>query len=283
MFCYEFCTKPSNATSKLTLNDYLLKYKIPGLSGINTREVITNLRDKGVVKAKLVNDIKNLDKIIKEIKAYKPLNALDYVPVKKPTVYGNKNKYNIALYDFGVKMNIVRELLKRNCKVTLFPPTASYEEMMKIKPDGFLISNGPCDPKDNVYQVAQIKKMIDKDIPMFGICLGHQMIGLAAGFDTKKLKYGHRGSNHPCQYVDGKCYLTSQNHGYYVDNKTVDKKKVTISFTNTNDDSVEGMIFKNKKFIETAQFHPEACAGPNDTNFLFDNFINALKKKGAKK
>jgi carbamoyl-phosphate synthase small subunit len=175
-------------------------------------------------------------------------------------------------------MNIVRELVKRNCQVTLFPPNYTYEQMFKTHPDGFVISNGPCDPKDNINQIAQIKKMIDKDLPILGICLGHQMIGLASGFDTKKLKYGHRGANHPCTYVDKKSYLTSQNHGYYIDNKTVDPKKVIISFINNNDHSVEGMVFKNKKYIETTQFHPEACAGPRDTNFIFDNFVNALKK-----
>ncbi|GHU50408.1 carbamoyl-phosphate synthase small chain [Bacilli bacterium] len=279
MFCHELCDKPSNFRNQISLNDFLIKNKIPGLQGVNTRAVVSILRDNGVIKAKLTSNISNINDTINEIKNYKPKNPLDFVTVKKSTTINPKGKYIIALYDFGVKQNIVRELVKRNCKVIIFPPESTYEDMMKIKPNGFVISNGPCDPKDNVFQIKQIKKIYDADIPMLGICLGHQMIALSVGFNTIKLPYGHRAVNHPCKYINGHTYLTTQNHGYNVDESSINSKIATVSFTNLNDKTIEGLIYKNKKYIETTQFHPEASSGPLDTGFIFDNFINAIRKE----
>ena len=180
----------------------------------------------------------------------------------------------MSLLDYGAKRNIVRELQKRGCTVTVLPASTSAEEILAAGPDGVMLSNGPGDPAENAYQIEQIRKLLGK-VPMFGICLGHQLTALAAGGSTYKLKYGHRGVNQPVRDVEGvRTYITSQNHGYAVDSDTVKLGKVR--FANANDGTCEGIDYPELKAF-TVQFHPEACTGPKDTTFLFDRFVELME------
>lgn len=186
--------------------------------------------------------------------------------------------------DYGFKHNIVNSLLKRGLEVTIFPATTPAEKVIDMNPDGIMLSNGPGDPEDCTYQIENVKKLYNTDIPIFGICLGHQLMGLANGFKTAKLKYGHRGANHPVKDLkQDRVHITSQNHGYYIVEESIDKKIAEVSHINLNDGTVEGLRYKNKN-IFTVQYHPEACPGPEDTEYLFDEFLDLVKeRKDAKK
>lgn len=197
------------------------------------------------------------------------------VSTKRPYVTGEGDK-KIALLDFGCKENIIRELVKRNCEVFVYPQDTSAEKIIGSKPDGILLSNGPGDPEDCKIGIETVKKLYNTDIPILGICLGHQLMGLATGAKTAKLKYGHRGPNHPVKDLKtDKVYITSQNHGYYITEDSIDSNKAEISHINLNDNTVEGLRYKNKN-IFTVQFHPEACPGPEDTGYIFDEFLSLI-------
>lgn len=185
--------------------------------------------------------------------------------------------YKVALMDFGSKKNIEHCLLKRGCEVTIYPAFTKAEEILTGGYDGIMLSNGPGDPAECIEIIAEIKKLYDSDIPIFAICLGHQLMALANGFQTEKMKYGHRGANHPVKdLASGRVYLSSQNHGYVVVADSIDPTKAEIGFINANDKTVEGLRYKGKK-VFTVQFHPEACAGPQDSEFLFDEFIKMME------
>jgi carbamoyl-phosphate synthase small subunit len=274
---HELADYSSNFRKESNLNDFLVEQKIPGLENVNTRALTRVLRDSGVMRGKITSNIKNIKSIIHEIKDYQFKNHVELVTTKKIKKYGH-GKYKIALLDFGVKQNIVRSLLNRDATIFLFPANSTSEEILSVKPDGVLLSNGPGDPKDNKVAINTIKSLYLAGIPILGICLGHQLLALAIGADTKKLKYGHRGPNHPVKnYETKRIYITSQNHGYYIDEKTVDSNIAQVTYRNVNDNSIEGLSYKNKKIV-TVQFHPEACAGPQDTTYLFDNFIRTIKE-----
>ena len=179
--------------------------------------------------------------------------------------------------DLGVKKNIVRCLLERGCSVTVYPAETPAEEIIADAPDGIMLTNGPGDPKDNVKTIEEIKKLFATKIPIFAICLGHQLLALANGADTQKMKYGHRGANHPVKDLKtGKVYISTQNHGYVVKEETLDRDIAEPSFINVNDKTIEGVHYLGKN-VQTVQFHPEACAGPLDTGFLFDEFMNMME------
>ena len=187
--------------------------------------------------------------------------------------------YRVVLMDFGYKRNIVRSLKKRGCDVTIVPSCTSAEEILAMEPDGIMLSNGPGDPEENVEVIAQIKQLFDAGVPIFGICLGHQLTALATGAKTVKLKYGHRGANQPVRdLAHDRTYITSQNHGYAVQGDTVDPAVGEVSHINANDNTVEGVRYKNRPCF-TVQFHPEASAGPQDTSYLFDEFIAMMRKE----
>ncbi|GHU34405.1 hypothetical protein FACS1894166_11800 [Bacilli bacterium] len=248
---------------------------MPGLQGVNTRQLTKVLRDAGVMRGKICNKATNIKAIVKEIKNYRPADPVSLVTSKKIITKG-EGKIKIALMDFGVKGNIVKSLLDNGLKVTFFPATASYKDIMKIKPDGIVLSNGPGDPQDNKKAIKTIKQLYETDIPILGICLGHQLLALATGASTKKLKYGHRGPNHPAKYLkNGRVYITSQNHGYYIDEKTLNYKIAKVTYRNVNDQTIEGLKYLDKKIV-TVQFHPEACAGPQDTAYIFKDFIKTI-------
>lgn len=197
------------------------------------------------------------------------------VSSKRPYVTGEGDK-KIALLDFGCKENIIRELVKRNCTVHVFPHDSSKETILECNPDGIVLSNGPGDPEDCKIGIETVKELYNTETPILGICLGHQLMGLATGAKTAKLKYGHRGPNHPVKDLKtDKVYITSQNHGYYIEEDSIDKEKAEVSHINLNDGTVEGLRYKNKN-IFTVQFHPEACPGPEDCSYIFDEFLEQI-------
>lgn len=276
VFIHELAEFESNFRAKYNLDKFLRDYKIPGLSNINTRKLTKILRDAGTMKGYITSNISNMDDIMKKIKEYEVGNVVDEVTSKDIKVYGRGKSKKVALMDYGFKHNIVNSLLKRDCEVTVFPANTPAEKVIGMKPDGIMLSNGPGDPEDCIFQIKNVKKLYSTDIPILGICLGHQLMGLATGAKTAKLKYGHRGPNHPVKDLkEGRVHITSQNHGYYIVGDSVDSKIAEISHINLNDGTVEGLRYKNKK-IYTVQFHPEACPGPEDTAYIFDEFIKMM-------
>ena len=215
---------------------------------------------------------------MEKIKEYEIGKIVDKVTCKQITTYGKGKEIKIALMDYGLKHNIVNSLLKRGAEVTIFPADTPAEKVLATKPDGIMLSNGPGDPKDCEVQIRNVKKMYDSNVPILGICLGHQLMGLANGAKTAKLKYGHRGPNHPVKDLrENRVHITSQNHGYYIVEGSVDSRIADVSHINLNDGTVEGLRYKGKN-IFTVQFHPEACPGPEDTAYIFDEFIDMVKK-----
>ena len=266
----ELCEEPSNFRSEGELNDFLAENGICGICGVDTREITRIIRSEGVMNAMICDEV---PADLSEIKSYAVVNVVPEVSHSEPEVFPctGEKKFSVALIDYGAKMNIIRSLVSRGCEVTVLPSSASAEEILAMKPDGIMLSNGPGDPAENTFCIEQIKKLVGK-LPIFGICLGHQLTALAMGGQTVKLKYGHRGGNQPVrEAVSGRTYITSQNHGYAVVAESVEGCGVQ-SFANANDGSCEGIDYPGLNCF-TVQFHPEACSGPKDTTFLFDRFI----------
>lgn len=269
----EYCDTPSNFRTDCDLDTYLKEQGVPGLCGVDTRELTRIIREHGVMNAAIRDEI---PADLTPIKTYAITGVVEAVSHKEPEHYPaeGEERFRVSLIDYGAKRNIIRWLQKRGCTVTVLPATTSAEEILAAGPDGVMLSNGPGDPAENAYQIEQIRKLLGK-VPMFGICLGHQLTALAAGGSTYKLKYGHRGVNQPVRDLNGvRTYITSQNHGYAVDGDTVKLGKVR--FVNANDGTCEGIDYPELKAF-TVQFHPEACTGPKDTTFLFDRFVELMK------
>ena len=269
----EYCDAPSNFRTDCDLDTFLKEQGVPGLFGVDTRELTRIIREHGVMNAAICDEI---PADLTPIETYAVTGVVEAVSCKEPSVHPaeGEERFRVSLLDYGAKRNIVRELQKRGCTVTVLPASTSAEEILAADPDGIMLSNGPGDPAENVYQIEQIRKLLGR-VPMFGICLGHQLTALAAGGSTYKLKYGHRGVNQPVRDVEGvRTYITSQNHGYAVDSDTVKLGKVR--FANANDGTCEGIDYPELKAF-TVQFHPEACTGPKDTSFLFDRFVDLMK------
>jgi len=272
----ELCDEPSNWRSKQTLNDYLVEHNIVGLQGIDTRALTRILREKGTMNGVISTDPNfNPDDWKAAIHEYTIVKPVDEVTIKEP-IHIEGTGMKVALMDYGTKANIIRSLTERNCDVTIFPATATAEEVLSINPDGIVLSNGPGDPKDCEFQIQVIKQLLGKK-PIFGVCLGHQLVARAYGGDTTKLKYGHRGCNHPVKDLkQGRTYITSQNHGYVVVAESLDPSIAEISHINMNDGTVEGIRYLDTPTF-TVQFHPEASPGPEDNRYLFDNFIKTME------
>ena len=269
----EYCDTPSNFRTDCDLDAYLKEQGVPGLFGVDTRELTRIIREHGVMNAAICDEI---PADLTPIETYAVTGVVEAVSCKEPSVHPaeGEERFRVSLLDYGAKRNIVRELQKRGCTVTVLPASTSAEEILAADPDGVMLSNGPGDPAENVYQIEQIRKLLGR-VPMFGICLGHQLTALAAGGSTYKLKYGHRGVNQPVRDLNGvRTYITSQNHGYAVDSDTVKLGKVR--FANANDGTCEGIDYPELKAF-TVQFHPEACTGPKDTTFLFDRFVELME------
>ncbi len=269
----EVCETPSNFRCVETLDAFLKEKGIPGICGIDTRAITKIIRESGVMNAAVLNSV---PQDLSDIKNYRITGAVRSVTCRESETFNPSGKHKIVLIDYGAKRNIIRELVKRDCTVTAVPADTSAEDVLSLCPNGVMLSNGPGDPTDNPYEIAQIKKLMGK-VPVFGICLGHQLMALAAGAQTEKLKYGHRGVNQPVKETDGKrTYITSQNHGYAVVGESVKNGK--ISFINANDQTCEGIDYPELKAF-SVQFHPEACSGPHDTEFLFDRFLELTEEK----
>ena len=271
------CEEPSNFRSEGNLDTFLKSQNIVGLYGIDTRTLTKIIRETGVINGIITKNPDSAD--MNKIKAYKVSDAVRSMSTKTPyDVKSEKSRYKVVLMDFGLKENIKRELLKRGCDISVLPHDSSSDKIMAQKPDGIMLSNGPGDPIDNPEVIANLKEVIKSGVPVFGICLGHQLLALAHGFKTEKLKYGHRGANQPVKDLStGRVYISSQNHGYAVMSGSIDKSAAAELFCNVNDKTCEGIIYKNAPMF-SVQFHPEACGGPHDTVFLFERFIKMMEE-----
>ncbi len=275
----ELCTEPANWRITGNLQDYLKKNNIITIEGIDTRELTKIIREKGTMNGVISTDPDfKFENYKNDIENYKITDAVKNVTCKKTYESKGENaKYKVAMLDLGAKYNIIRMLNKFGCDVTIFPADTAAEEVLSGGFDGVMLSNGPGDPKECTYAIENIKKLQNAKIPIFGICLGHQLTALANGFDTKKLKYGHRGSNHPVTHLElGKTFITSQNHGYVVVDESVENGDAQITHINLNDKTVEGIKYENSP-VFTVQFHPEASQGPLDTGYLFGDFIKLME------
>ncbi len=276
IFIHKMAEFESNFRTKFNVDKFLRDFKIPGLTNINTRKLTKILRDAGTMKGYLTSHIDNMDVIFQQMKAYQVTNVVNEVTSKEIKSYGKNKKKQVALLDYGFKHNIVNSLLKRDVGVTVYPANTLAEKIIASKPDGIMLSNGPGNPEECVFQIEQVKKLYATEIPILGICLGHQLMALANGAKTAKLKYGHRGPNHPVKdLINDRIYITSQNHGYYVKEESISNTIAEVSHVNLNDGTVEGIRYKNKK-VFTVQFHPEACPGPEDTAYIFNEFVKIL-------
>ena len=275
----ELSRMPSNFRCEGTIQEFLEKHDIPGIAGIDTRALTKILREKGTMNGMITTcEYEDLSEVLPKIAAYNTGKVVEKVTcTEKYVLEGNGPK--VALLDLGAKRNIARNLNRRGCEVTVYPALTTAEEIIASNPDGIMLSNGPGDPKECTSIIEEIRKLYNTDIPIFAICLGHQLMALATGADTHKMKYGHRGGNHPVKDLQtGRVYISSQNHGYVVDMETLDPKVATPAFVNVNDGTNEGMNYVGKP-VFTVQFHPEACPGPQDTSFLFDRFIQMMEDK----
>ena len=305
---HELSRMPSNFRSGDTIQNFLKRYNVPGVAGIDTRALTKILRESGTMNGmittdafRLTEDGKPADGVLDQIRAYRTgcevekvsCTDVEFWPATDSRIgcitspayeeaepnqpaAGKKTgrKYRVALMDFGVKYNIIRSLNERGCDVTVYPAWTKAEEILKTNPDGIMLTNGPGDPADCPNEIREVKKLYDSDVPIYAICMGHQLMALATGAATKKMKYGHRGGNHPVKDLEtGRVYITSQNHGYVVD--AIDPAVAEPAYVNVNDGTNEGLKYRGKK-IFTTQFHPEACPGPQDSAYLFDKFIRMM-------
>ncbi len=276
MIVRELCDVPSNFRMTNTFNQFADNHHIPLVWGIDTRALTRHIRDKGAMNGVIVvDDDFSFEKYSKELAEYKISNPAMAVCVEEPQLYQARiNK--VALLDCGYQKNILDALQNRRCEVMIFPANASAEQILAYNPDGLILSNGPGDPKDCHYAIDTVKALLGK-LPMMGICLGHQIMALAEGSDTVKMKFGHRGANHPVKdLASGRTYITVQNHGYVIDTTTL-TDTMTVTHTNINDGTLEGLEYAGKQAF-SVQFHPEATKGPNDTTFLFDKFIKMMEE-----
>ena len=272
----ELSRVPSNFRSVDTIQHFLEKHDIPGICGIDTRALTKILREKGTMNGMItVNEDYDIDEIIPRLKQYTTGKVVEKVTCREKKVYPGPGK-KVALLDLGAKRNIAKSLNARGCQVTVYPAQTTAEEILRDQPDGIMLSNGPGDPKECTAVIRELKKLSDSEVPIFAICLGHQLMALATGADTHKMKYGHRGGNHPVKDLrTGRVYISSQNHGYVVDTQTLDEKIARPAFVNVNDQTNEGLEYIGKN-IFTVQFHPEACPGPQDSSYLFDRFLEMM-------
>ena len=273
----ELCGRGSNFRKERELDEFLTDNGIVGISGVDTRSITRTLRIDGVMNAMITPDLKHKDEKLARIKSFKVKNAVEKTTCSEPVKFSDGDK-KVVLWDFGAKMNIERELARRGCEVLRVPAFYTAEQILALKPDAVMLSNGGGNPADNTGIIAELKKLFETKLPMFGICLGHQLMALAKGAKTKKLKYGHRGANQPVKdLVSGKTHITSQNHGYAVVASSL-PECAKLRFTNANDRTCEGIDYTDAPAF-SVQFHPEACGGPRDTEFLFDRFVGLTEGK----
>lgn len=281
LVCKNFNVPFSRKQSGLTVQDYFATNNIVGIADIDTRQLVRHVRSKGVMNCIISSEEKSVEELIAELAKVPSMEGLELsskVSTDKTYYLGNADaSKRVAVLDLGVKKNILRNLIERDCYLAVFNGKTSFEEMMKFKPDGFMISNGPGDPATMDYAVNTVKTILEKNIPLFGICLGHQILAEANGIATFKMHNGHRGLNHPVKnMIKGHCEITSQNHGFSVKAEDVAKNNnIEITHINLNDQTIEGIRVKDKKAF-SVQYHPEAAPGPHDSRYLFDDFIQLM-------
>ncbi len=273
---HELARLGSNFRKNIDLKDYLIQHRITGIEGIDTRAVTKIIRQKGCMNGMITtNEYEDIETVLKRIQQFKATKVVAKTTCDKPYTVGD-GRYKVALYDFGAKKNIIHSLLERDCQVTVYPAFTKAKDVLKQKYDGIMLSNGPGDPKEEASIIEEMRLLAKGNIPIFAICLGHQLMALAHGFDTEKMKYGHRGANHPVRDLEtGRVYISTQNHGYMIKKESIDKTIAKPWFMNVNDETIEGMTYLHEP-ICTVQFHPEACAGPEDTSYLFDHFVEMM-------
>ncbi len=281
----ELSSMASNFRKDITIQEFLEKQGIPGIAGIDTRALTKILREMGTMNGMITtNENYSLNSILPQLKQYTVGKAVEEVTCSHKyeiKAAGSGPFKKVALLDLGAKRNISRSLAQRGCHVTVYPALTKAEEIIGSQPDGIMLSNGPGDPKECTGIIAEIKKLYHTQIPVFAICLGHQLMALAAGADTFKMKYGHRGGNHPVKdLATGRVYISSQNHGYVVDTDKLSPAVAVPAFVNVNDGTNEGLSYTGKN-IFTVQFHPEACPGPQDSGELFERFIKMMRRGKA--
>lgn len=283
LICKGFSGMYSRKTAVGSIQNYFEEQGVVAISDVDTRAVVRYIRNKGAMNAIIsseILDVKELKKILDKVPSMEGLELSSKVSVRKPYLLGNPNaRFKVAALDLGIKKNILRCLNDRDCYVQVFPMGTKASDILKTNPDGLLISNGPGDPAAMPNVINTIEQLIQSNVPMFGICLGHQLISLANGIKTYKMFNGHRGINHPVKnLITGKDEITSQNHGFAVDEKDARKNKnVEITHLNLNDGTIEGLRMKHKP-VFCVQYHPEASAGPHDSRYLFDDFVNLMEK-----
>lgn len=273
----EYCKSPSNFRMEMDLDTFLKKEGIPGIYDIDTRALTKKIRQCGVMNGRLTKTFpaKVTSAVLSRWAVNKAVSAVTSKNITE--VPSGIEDYHVVLWDFGAKKNMIRKLHSLNCKVTIAPAYCSCEDILELHPDGVLLSNGPGNPKDNISIVEEVAKLCTKNVPIFGICLGHQLLALANGADTQKLKYGHRGANQPVkEMTSGKTFITSQNHGYAVKMDSL-PENAQVRFLNINDNTCEGLTYDNFPGF-SVQFHPEACGGPHDTDYLFGEFIKLMER-----
>ena len=281
----------SNFRKEQSIQEFLKEQDIPGIEGIDTRALTRILREKGTMNGMITTEEPvEIPSVLAKIKEYSVRGVVDKVTTKKVIHYqpGDLDTDSnvsitkkVAILDVGTKFNIARCLLNRGCEVTIFPARTKAEEILAMDPDGIMLTNGPGDPRECTEIIEELKKLYASDVPIFAICLGHQLMALASGCDTEKMKYGHRGANHPVKDLQtGHVYISSQNHGYVVEESSIPSDVAEAAFVNVNDGTIEGLKYKDKN-IFTVQFHPEACAGPKDSEVLFERFMNMMESKEA--
>lgn len=272
----EYCPQPSNFRAEVDVDTFLREEGVCGICGVDTRRITQLIRDKGVMNAAVTNTEPD-DALLEPVRAHRVSGVVDEVTVKEPVLLAPRGeaRHSVALLDFGYKRSIADCLTARGCAVTLYPAKTPAEQIIAAGHDGVMLSNGPGDPTDNQYSIEQIKILMDA-LPTFGICLGHQMMALAAGARTRKMKFGHRGANQPAKDLKtGRVYVTSQNHGYAVDNASLPGSGAVMRFVNVNDGSCEGLDYPGKRAF-SLQFHPEAHGGPLDCSGMFERFISMM-------
>ena len=280
----EWCNAPSNFRCEGNINDFLIKHNIIGICNIDTRRLTRTIREAGVMNGIITTEpITDKEAVLKKVREYTITKAVASVKGNEVRTYGdNSPLYKVVLFDFGYKRNIRQELVNRGCQVTVVPADTTAARIRELAPDGIMLSNGPGDPSENTAVIANLREIQQLGIPIFGICLGHQLMALANGGRTEKLKYGHRGANQPVIDLEsGLTYVTSQNHGYAVVGESIPPEIGHVSHINANDKTCEGIRYTSVNAF-TVQFHPEARGGPLDTAYLFDSFINKMAERRSR-
>ncbi|MES2795049.1 MAG: glutamine-hydrolyzing carbamoyl-phosphate synthase small subunit [Bacteroidota bacterium] len=278
MVCNEFSQIHSRALAEESLQDYFEKANIVGIYGVDTRQIVRHIRSKGAMNCIISSEILEVDKLQTELEKVPQMEGLELssvVSTKEPYFVGDPNaKWKVAAIDFGIKKSILSNLVDRDCYCQVFPAKTSFSEMEKWQPNGYFISNGPGDPSVMPYAVETVQEILASERPLFGICLGHQLLAQASGVATYKMHHGHRGLNHPVKnLITGKSEITSQNHGFAVNEEQVKSNELLeITHLNLNDNTIEGIKRKDKKAF-SVQHHPEASPGPHDSRYLFDSFV----------